>query len=184
MKKILLFLKEEIDSYLLAVVIFFPDSRIGDKLRKLFWEKKLNFRNIHFSRGAYISSTDKLQLGENINFRHYVCIENHNSFGCYIGSNVGIGRGTYVRTANHNFSNPNETWMTQGHTAQKIPVGDDYFSVVIEDDVWIGANCNILSGANIGKGSIISAGSVVSGVIPEFSIAGGNPARIIGKRKK
>ena len=183
MKKILLFLKKEIDSYLLAIVIFFPDSKFGEKLRKLFWEKKLNCRNIQFSRGAYISSTDKLQLGENIIFRHYVCIENHNSFGCYIGSNVGIGRGTYIRTANHYFSNPNESWMTQGHTAQKIPLGDDYFSVILEDDVWIGANCTILSGANIGKGSVISAGSVVSGVIPEFSIAVGNPARIIGKRK-
>jgi len=183
MKKLLLFFKKEIDSYLLAIVIFFPDSPLGDKLRKFFWQNKLNCNNIHFARGAYISSSDKLRIGENVTFRHYMCIENHDSFGCFIGSNVGIGRGTYIRTANHNFSDPDKNWMAQGHNAKKVLTDDgDFFSVIINDDVWIGANCNILSGANIGKGSIISAGSVVSGEIPEFSIAVGNPARVIGKR--
>lgn len=39
-------------------------------------------------------------------------------------------------------------------------------SVVIEDDVWIGMNCTILKGSRLGKNSVISAGSVVSGVVP------------------
>lgn len=51
--------------------------------------------------------------------------------------------------------------------------------VVIEDNVWIGANCIVLPGVTIGKGSIISAGSVVTKDIPPMAIAGGNPAKVI-----
>lgn len=48
--------------------------------------------------------------------------------------------------------------------------------VVIEDDVWIGANCIILPGVTVGTGSVIGAGSVVTADIPPFVVAGGNPA--------
>lgn len=51
--------------------------------------------------------------------------------------------------------------------------------VVIEDDVWLGLRCIVLPGTVIGTGSVIGAGSVVSGVLPPFSLAVGNPAQII-----
>lgn len=51
--------------------------------------------------------------------------------------------------------------------------------VIIEDCVWIGANCLILPGVRIGRGSVIAAGSVVTKSIPRMSLAGGNPARVI-----
>jgi acetyltransferase-like isoleucine patch superfamily enzyme len=51
--------------------------------------------------------------------------------------------------------------------------------VVIEDNVWIGMNCIILKGTRIGKGTIIGAGSVVRESIPPYSIAIGNPARVV-----
>lgn len=51
--------------------------------------------------------------------------------------------------------------------------------VVIEDDVFIGTRAIICKGAHIGRGSIIAAGSVVTGVIPPMSIAAGSPARVI-----
>lgn len=53
--------------------------------------------------------------------------------------------------------------------------------ISIGDDVWIGANVTILKGVSIGKGSVIGAGSVVSRSIPEYSIAAGNPAKVIRK---
>ena len=56
--------------------------------------------------------------------------------------------------------------------------------VFIEDDVWIGANCTIIMGVTIGKGSIIAANAVVSKDIPPYSIVGGVPARILGSRLK
>lgn len=51
--------------------------------------------------------------------------------------------------------------------------------VVIEDFVWIGANCLILPGVRIGRGSVIAAGSVVTKDVPPMSLAGGNPANVI-----
>lgn len=51
--------------------------------------------------------------------------------------------------------------------------------IVIEDDVWLGANCIILPGVRIGKGSVIGAGSVVTREIPPMVVAAGNPARLV-----
>ena len=51
--------------------------------------------------------------------------------------------------------------------------------IIIEEDVWIGARCQILKGVKIGARSIIAAGSIVTKDIPSDVIAGGNPARII-----
>lgn len=54
--------------------------------------------------------------------------------------------------------------------------------IVINDDVWIGINCTIMSGVTIGKGAIIAAGSVVTKDVDEYSIVGGNPAKLIKYR--
>ena len=51
--------------------------------------------------------------------------------------------------------------------------------IIIEDDVWIGANAIVLPGVRIGKGAIIGAGSVVNCDIPAMSIATGNPAIVV-----
>lgn len=53
--------------------------------------------------------------------------------------------------------------------------------IIIEDETWIGACCIITKGVTIGKGSIIGAGSVVTKNIPPYSLAAGNPARVIKK---
>ena len=53
--------------------------------------------------------------------------------------------------------------------------------IVIEDNVWFGANVIVLAGVTIGKNSVIGAGSVVRKSIPENSLAVGNPCRIIKK---
>ncbi|MGL5041572.1 MAG: 2,3,4,5-tetrahydropyridine-2,6-dicarboxylate N-acetyltransferase [Culicoidibacterales bacterium] len=51
--------------------------------------------------------------------------------------------------------------------------------VVIEDDVVIGANAVVIEGVRVGRGSVIGAGSVVTRDIPPFSVAVGNPARVV-----
>ncbi len=51
--------------------------------------------------------------------------------------------------------------------------------VVVEEDVWIGCNVTLLSGAHLGRGSIIAAGAVVSKDIPPYAVAGGVPAKVI-----
>lgn len=54
--------------------------------------------------------------------------------------------------------------------------------VHIEDDVWIGARVCILPGVTIGKGSVIGACAVVSKSIPPYSVAVGNPAKVVKTR--
>jgi len=53
------------------------------------------------------------------------------------------------------------------------------YPIVIEDDVWIGANSVVLPGVRIGRGSIIGANSVVSASIPPMVVARGNPATVV-----
>jgi acetyltransferase-like isoleucine patch superfamily enzyme len=50
--------------------------------------------------------------------------------------------------------------------------------VIIEDDVWIGANVVILPGVTIGRGSVIGAGCIVNKPVPPMSLAFGNPMNI------
>src|SRR4051812_33860631 len=53
--------------------------------------------------------------------------------------------------------------------------------IEIGDDVWLAGRVTVLPGTKIGKGSVITAGSIVSGVIPEGVVAGGSPARVLRK---
>jgi len=55
-------------------------------------------------------------------------------------------------------------------------------AVVLEDDVWLGYACIVLSGVRIGRGAIVAAGAVVVNDVPPYSIVGGVPARVIGQR--
>lgn len=63
---------------------------------------------------------------------------------------------------------------------EKLPENDQ--PVVIEDDVWCGANVTILKGVTIGRGSVVAAGAVVTKSFPPYSIIGGVPARLLKRR--
>lgn len=56
-------------------------------------------------------------------------------------------------------------------------------SVLIEDDVWIGAQVTILKGVNVRKGAVIGAGSVVTKDVPKNAVVVGNPAKIVKYRE-
>ena len=51
--------------------------------------------------------------------------------------------------------------------------------IIVEDDVWVGANSIILKGVTLKKGSVIAAGSVVTKSTTPFSLYAGNPAKFI-----
>jgi acetyltransferase-like isoleucine patch superfamily enzyme len=53
---------------------------------------------------------------------------------------------------------------------------------VIGDDCWIGANSVIVAGVHIGTGSIVGAGSIVTHDVPAYSVAVGNPAKVVKRR--
>lgn len=108
----------------------------------------------------------------------------------YIGDGTGMSGGTICAAASVSVGcnvliGPNclivdSDFHSLDPEARRIP-GDRGRSrpVVIEDDVFIGANALVLKGSHIGRGSVIGAGSVVVGVVPAGVIAAGNPARAI-----
>ena len=55
---------------------------------------------------------------------------------------------------------------------------------IIGNDVWIGTRAIILRGVRVGNHSIIAAGAVVTKNVEDWSIVGGNPAKVIGARRK
>lgn len=95
--------------------------------------------------------------------------------GVTIGDGVYTGPMVQIMAVNHVYDDPARPIREQGITAQGI---------VLEDDVWIGASAVILDGVTIGRGSVIGAGSVVTGNIPPYSIAVGTPARPVKDRRQ
>ncbi|MDX9781582.1 MAG: acyltransferase [Bacteroidales bacterium] len=87
-----------------------------------------------------------------------------------IGSNVNLAQNITVSGLDHNYKDTSKRIDEQGVSTSLI---------TIDDNVWIGANCVITKGVNIGKHSVIAAGSVVSKNIPPYSVAAGNPARVM-----
>jgi acetyltransferase-like isoleucine patch superfamily enzyme len=85
-----------------------------------------------------------------------------------IGNNVALSPHVRIFTATHDYST--------------LGLGDTAASVTIEDYAWIGGGTIILPGVTIGEGAVVGAGSVVSKSIPPYSVAVGNPARVIKTR--
>lgn len=61
-------------------------------------------------------------------------------------------------------------------------IHDRSADIVIEEDVWVGANVTLLPGARLGRGCVVGAGTIVSKVVPPYSIVVGAPFRIIAKK--
>jgi len=145
---------------------------IGDKLRYLIvniFSKKIG--NVRIYEGVTIWYPYRLSIGNNVTLNEWVYIS---AFGdVEIENNVRIGHRTSILSSEHVFSNMKIPIYKQGLTANKV---------IIERDAYIGCNVTILKGVKIGRGSVIGAGSVVTKDIPPYSIAVGNPARIIKKR--
>ena len=59
---------------------------------------------------------------------------------------------------------------------------DEEKEIVIEEDVWCGANVTLLSGAHIGRGAVIGANSLVNKEVPPYAVVVGTPARIIASK--
>jgi len=87
-----------------------------------------------------------------------------------VGNNVIFAQNIVASGLNHTYEDVTKPIHEQGVTTAPITV---------EDDCWIGANVVLVAGVTVGKHSIIAAGSVVTKNVPPFSIAAGNPAKII-----
>ncbi|MEO7310415.1 MAG: acyltransferase [Chitinophagaceae bacterium] len=117
-----------------------------------------------FSKNNFIKIGDRIFLGRDCEFN---C-----SGRIVVGNDVMIGSNTIIVDVGHEINVPAPI-NTQPCTIKDI---------VINDDVWIGTKCVILQGVEIGKGSVIGAGSMVNRSVPEYEVWAGCPARFIKKR--
>lgn len=90
-----------------------------------------------------------------------------------IGENTIIAAFCYIVDFNHNYNDLKTPIVQQGYA---------FLPITIEENVWIGTHVVILPGVTIGKGSVIGAGSIVTKSIKPYSIAVGNPAKVIKQR--
>lgn len=96
--------------------------------------------------------------------------------GIRIGSDVAIAANCTFAPVNHAYQDKSRRINQQGFLPGKG-------GIVIEDDVWIGANCVILDGAILRQGCVIGAGAIVRGEIAAYTVHAGNPLRQIGMRQ-
>lgn len=87
-----------------------------------------------------------------------------------MGNGSGLGQHVFVSGFNHGYKDANKNSSVQ-------PL--DIRPVTIEDEAHIGANSVVVAGITIGKRSQVGAGSVVTRDIPPYSVAVGNPAKVI-----
>jgi maltose O-acetyltransferase len=128
-------------------------------------------KNVNIERLAYIGDGKGIYIGNNSGIGVNCKIQRN----VKIGNDVMIGEDVIILTSTHKFDDCNVPMRTQGLKILPVTIGDD---------VWIGSRVMILPGVKIGKGSIIGAGAVVTKDVPEYSIVGGVPAKVIRSRLK
>jgi acetyltransferase-like isoleucine patch superfamily enzyme len=146
-------------------------------LRYLYYLKsylkfKARGRNLILSKGGTFVRPEEVSFGNNvfISSNFYISARN-----LVFKNNIMIGPNLVIECDNHIY---NEVGKVMFDIREKRNIS----SVLIENDVWIGANVTILSGVTIGEGTIIGAGSVVTKSQPKYSICVGNPCKPIKKR--
>jgi len=112
------------------------------------------------------ASDGVIEIGSRVGINYGCCI--FSAKRVFIGDRVMIGNLSIISDTRCANLARDEQW-----------IHDDADPIEIGDDVWLGSRVTILPGTKIGRGSVITAGSIVSGEIPAGVIAGGNPARIV-----
>lgn len=87
-----------------------------------------------------------------------------------IGSHVNLAQGITITALNHYFDDSEKRIDQQGISTKEV---------VLEDDIWVGANAVILPGVTIGKHAVVAAGAIVTKDVPPHSLVAGVPAKVI-----
>ncbi len=126
-----------------------------------------NLSNVSIGDYSYINSSSKIQRAD---IGKFTCI----------GTNVTIGLGIHptnlVSTHPTFYTNKKPYYFSDDHLVE------EYKPVVIGNDVWIGNNCLILDGVELGDGAVIASGCVVTKDVMPYTIVGGVPAKLIKNR--
>ena len=132
-----------------------------------FCGKKVNIdRHAYFGNGRYLEIGDYSSIGENSVVPK----------DTIIGKYVMMAPEVHIVANNHTFNDIEKPMCFQGSIEGVTPT-------IIDDDCWIGVRVILTPGHHIGKGCILAAGAVVTKDVEPYSIVGGNPAKLIRKRK-
>lgn len=146
------------------------ENKIILLIRYLYIKKnaKICGSNIYIGRNVVMKNINLLELGNNISI-HANCYLDA-AGGIKIKDNVSIANQSSIISFEH-------TWLNE-----ELPIKYNeviFGEIVINEDVWIGCGCRILSNVKIGERSIIAAGAVVNKNVDSRSIVGGVPAKVI-----
>jgi acetyltransferase-like isoleucine patch superfamily enzyme len=87
-----------------------------------------------------------------------------------LGNNILLAQNVLMSGLNHDFEDPSVPIVNQGFSVAEI---------VVEDGVWIGGGAIITAGVHIGRNAVVGAGAVVTKDVPPYSVAIGNPAKVV-----
>lgn len=187
---------EELSEWYKTLISFLP-GRIGYFARSNFVRRRVKEAgsSLRIDTGVGFTGYENIRIGDNVTLNKYSRLEAHhngtlelgnkvsiNSNTCIVAADSGkivigdcvlIGQNVVIRASDHDFSSIDLPIREQGHTGGLI---------VIEDDVWIGANSVVTRNVRICAHSVIAAGSVVTKDVKPFSIVGGVPAKLIRMR--
>ncbi|KMQ68960.1 hypothetical protein ACM39_06680 [Chryseobacterium sp. FH2] len=155
----------------IPVILKHQDAQIIIGKNTLINSSKKNYHlNMHSSCKLLADRPQaEIIIGENCRI-HGTCI--HAVKKIKIGNNCLIA-------ANTNIIDSNGHILAMDNPVDRLRIADEGRPVIIEDNVWIGANVIILGGTIIREGAVIMAGSVVKGEVPPKSIYGTDSFKVI-----
>ena len=172
-----------------SIPYFDHDKKLSNTIRNSSKRRKMNplkfafrkIKNIILYRLAYFCPLNGLRvkmhrwrgatIGKNVYIGQHCVIDNAYPEYIYIEDNVSLAGGNVVLA----HSNP---------YAHFAPIVESRVAPIhIKEGAWIGVNAIILLGVTVGVKSIVSAGAVIDKNVPDFSLAKGNPMKIITEYK-
>ena len=149
--------------------IVYPKARFLRYPRNIFLDEGVIVKS--YAQICSCNNKSMISIGKNTTIGNYTFI--YSSEKIIIGDNCMIAPFVYIVDSKHGMAI--ESNMNSQSNATK--------PVLIGSDVWIGTNSVILPGVQIGYGSVVASGSIVTKSIKPYSIVGGNPAKLIKMRK-
>ncbi|MBI4681230.1 MAG: acyltransferase [Nitrospirae bacterium] len=139
-----------------------------------------------------VANPENVYIGDHVKINQGVVLrprKNKIIIGDYTGINPYVAIYGKVTIGKYNMIAPHVVLAGGNHSIDDLGVpmilsgrGTNE-GIVIDDDVWIGANTVVLDGVNIGKGAVVGAGAVVTKDVNPYDIVAGNPAKRIKSRK-
>lgn len=157
---------------IIAYALKYCPSPLGVWLRRPVYSSlfKKCGKGLMIKDAVVVKHHENIVIGKNCEINEFCFINGKG--GIFIGNNVLISPGVKIVSFNYQHKR-DKPIRVQPYVLRKV---------VVEDDVWLASNTIVVPGTRIGKGSVIGAGSVVTKDIPAYSIAVGNPAKVIKKR--